>query len=129
MAKKEERSYRVQRVEETKPEKEWCEAPEMKPMPMAEINSGGVAIAFFVLICAAGFTVYLLHRVFRGVGIGTAIGCLVVAAILIAAVIGMIATTIHKFREDTHRLRLVLTIISFFTALCIGVAVGLSMPV
>lgn len=129
MAKKKKRSYRVERVDETKPDKLPYTDPEHKPMPMAEINGSGVALAFFVLICAAGFTVYLLHRAFSGVGTGTMIGCLVVAVILVAAVIGMMATTIAKFREDGHRLRLVLTVISFFTALCIGVAVGLSMPI
>ena len=125
MAKKEKKIYRVERVDETQPEQQ---TSELRPMPMAEINGSGVALAFFILICAAGFTVYLLRREFSGNGIGLMLGCLVVAAILVAAVIGMIATTLATFRADKHRLRLVLTILSFFTALCIGASLGMTMP-
>ena len=98
-------------------------------MPMTEINGSGVALAFFILICASGFSVFMFRRAFSGIEIGYAIACVAAALIAVAAMIGMIVTTISKFREDTHRLRLVLTVISFFTALCIGAAIGFTMPV
>lgn len=129
MAGKEKFKYRVQRIDEDLRSDRQETSPDLPPMPMAEINGSGVALAFFVLICAAGFSVFLFRRAFSGIGIGYAIACVAVALIAIAAMIGMIATTISKFREDTQRIRLVLTVISFFTALCIGAAIGFTMPV
>jgi hypothetical protein len=127
MAEKKERNYRVERVPEENEQN--ARSYTEDPIPMVEINGSGVALAFLVLICAAGFAVYLLHRIVSGVGIGTMIGCLLVVVVLIAAIIGMIATTVAEFRKDKHRLRLILTVISFFTALCIGAVIGMSMPV
>lgn len=129
MGKKDNFKYRVQRIDEDLRGDEQNPAPDIPPMPMAEINGSGVALAFFVLICAAGFSVFLFRRAFSGIEIGYAIACVAAALIAVAAVIGMIVTTISKFREDTYRLRLVLTVISFFTALCIGTAIGFTMPV
>lgn len=129
MEKKDNFKYRVQRIDEELRGTEQNPVPDIPPMPMAEINGSGVALAFFVLICAAGFSVFLVRRAFSGIEIGYAIACVAAALIVVAAMIGMIAATISKFREDTHRLRLVLTVISFFTALCIGAAIGFTMPV
>lgn len=129
MEKKDNFKYRVQRIDEELRANEQDPSTEMPPMPMAEINGSGVALAFFILICASGFSVFMFRRAFSGIEIGYAIACVAVALIAVAAMIGMIVTTISKFREDTHRLRLVLTVISFFTALCIGAAIGFTMPV
>ena len=129
MEKKDSFKYRVQRIDEELRGNEQDSASAMPPMPMAEINGSGVALAFFSLICASGFSVFMLRRAFSGIEIGYAIACVAAALIAVAAMIGMIVTTISKFREDTHRLRLVLTVISFFTALCIGAAIGFTMPV
>lgn len=129
MEKKDNFKYRVQRIDEELRANEQDPSTEMPPMPMAEINGSGVALAFFILICASGFSVFMFRRAFSGIEIGYAIACVAAALIAVAAMIGMIVTTISKFREDTHRLRLVLTVISFFTALCIGAAIGFTMPV
>ena len=129
MEKKDNFKYRVQRIDEELRGNEQDSASAMPPMPMAEINGSGVALAFFILICASGFSVFMLRSAFSGIEIGYAIACVAAALIAVAAMIGMIVTTISKFREDTHRLRLVLTVISFFTALCIGAAIGFTMPV
>ena len=129
MEKKDNFKYRVQRIDEELRGNEQDSASAMPPMPMAEINGSGVALAFFILICASGFSVFMFRRAFSGIEIGYAIACVAAALIAVAAMIGMIVTTISKFREDTHRLRLVLTVISFFTALCIGAAIGFTMPV
>lgn len=129
MEKKDNFKYRVQRIDEELRANEQDPSTEMPPMPMAEINGSGVALAFFILICASGFSVFMFRRAFSGIEIGYAIACVAVALIAVAAMIGMIVTTISKFREDTRRLRLVLTVISFFTALCIGAAIGFTMPV
>ena len=129
MEKKDNFKYRVQRIDEELRGNEQDSASAFPPMPMAEINGSGVALAFFILICASGFSVFMLRRAFSGIEIGYAIACVAAALIAVAAMIGMIVTTISKFREDTHRLRLVLTVISFFTALCIGAAIGFTMPV
>ena len=129
MEKKDNFKYRVHRIDEELRGNEQDSASAMPPMPMAEINGSGVALAFFILICASGFSVFMLRRAFSGIEIGYAIACVAAALIAVAAMIGMIVTTISKFREDTHRLRLVLTVISFFTALCIGAAIGFTMPV
>ena len=129
MENKDNFKYRVQRIDEELRGNEQDSASAMPPMPMAEINGSGVALAFFILICASGFSVFMLRRAFSGIEIGYAIACVAAALIAVAAMIGMIVTTISKFREDTHRLRLVLTVISFFTALCIGAAIGFTMPV
>ena len=129
MEKKDNFKYSVQRIDEELRGNEQDSASAMPPMPMAEINGSGVALAFFILICASGFSVFMLRRAFGGIEIGYAIACVAAALIAVAAMIGMIVTTISKFREDTHRLRLVLTVISFFTALCIGAAIGFTMPV
>ncbi|MCI6832472.1 MAG: hypothetical protein MR896_10385 [Clostridiales bacterium] len=129
MEKKDNFKYRVQRIDEELRGNEQDPSTEMPPMPMAEINGSGVALAFFILICASGFSVFMFRRAFSGIEIGYAIACVAAALIAVAAMIGMIVTTISKFREDTHRLRLVLTVISFFTALCIGAAIGFTMPV
>lgn len=129
MEKKDNFKYRVQRIDAELRGNEQDSASAMPPMPMAEINGSGVALAFFILICASGFSVFMLRRAFSGIEIGYAIACVAAALIAVAAMIGMIVTTISKFREDTHRLRLVLTVISFFTALCIGAAIGFTMPV
>lgn len=129
MEKKDNFKYRVQRIDEELRANEQDPSTEMPPMPMAEINGSGVALAFFILICASGFSVFMFRRAFSGIEIGYAIACVAAALIAVAAMIGMIVTTISKYREDTHRLRLVLTVISFFTALCIGAAIGFTMPV
>ena len=129
MEKKDNFKYRVQRIDEELRANEQDPSSGMPPMPLSEINGSGVALAFFILICASGFSVFMFRRAFSGIEIGYAIACVAAALIAVAAMIGMIVTTISKFREDTHRLRLVLTVISFFTALCIGAAIGFTMPV
>lgn len=132
MTKKDGYDYRVERVDEiqldeTQPD-EIQEQIEMQPVPMEEINEGGVMVAFFILICAVGFTVYLFQRIFLGGGsIGSRIACVALAAIVVLAVLGMISTTIAKYRGDGNRKQLALALLVYAAAIAIGVAVGCSM--
>ncbi len=124
MADRKKYSYQVRRVEE---QNEWDQGKES--VPMAELNGSGVMIAFFIVICASGFAVWLLRRAFSGAGAVVLVFGVILASILLAVVCGMAWNTLRQFRERGQMAAMVLTAFSFAAALMIGVGIGLSLPV
>ena len=125
--KKERMKYQVTPVDD-----DWTPeqgVPEIKPMPMLDINGAGVTVSLFILACAAGFAVYLVHRAFSGVSAGVMVGCLLVAALVVGAVLGMMATTLARYHKRRKHGMMIVIALAYAAAIAVGIVLGLHIPV
>ncbi len=126
---KEKRKYTVRRVDdETKQPEPQEPMPEIPDMPMLEIGTSAALLAFFVLVCASAFGVFLVGRMTGGHGMGTIIGCLLMLIVLIGAIAGIFVTTLGKFKRAGSKGKLAFVLVLYVAAVVIGVAVGRYMP-
>ncbi len=125
MADKKQYQYQVRQANEKKPF-EWSGKDGSDAM--VEINGCGVIIAFFVVVCASGFALWLLRHARNDVGAVAFVFSIVLGVVLLGIVGGMAWSTLRQFREQQRMEAVVLTAISFAAAIVIGVAIGLSLP-
>lgn len=129
MIDKDKIKYTVQKIDDEpeKAEEKPEEMPEIPPMPMVEISTSSAMIAFFIIICAAAFCTFMVHRIIAATSIAMMIGCTVMLIILVCALAGIFGMTIGKFRRGS-KLRLVFVLAIYIIAVVIGIYAGSLMP-
>lgn len=129
MIDKDKIKYTVQKIDDEpeKDEEKPEEMPEIPPMPMVEISTSSAMIAFFIIICAAAFCTFMVHRIIAATSIAMMIGCTVMLIILVCALAGIFGMTIGKFRRGS-KLRLVFVLAIYIIAVVIGIYAGSLMP-
>lgn len=129
MIDKDKIKYTVQKIDDEpeKAEEKPEEMPEIPPMPMVEISTSSAMIAFFIIICAAAFCTFMVHRIIAATSIAMMIGCTVMLIILVCALAGIFGMTIGKFLRGS-KLRLVFVLAIYIIAVVIGIYAGSLMP-